>query len=300
MKDDHDDDDEDRTDEDLEEGEADDDAGEEDRSDDDEDSEDDDEDSEDDDEDSEDDDEDSEDDDEDSEDDDEDSEDDDGDSEDDDEDERDASAGSSDRGAARPAAPNKLVYAAIALIVGGAAGWFARDAGVGRGLGGDGSTSGDGSALPAGSAGAAEACDRWKQAVCEGAGPKSTGCKEATSAAELLPAKACAQALSQVPITVANIKRARADCDTLVTKLCTDLGTDSPMCAMVSQQTATFPAERCKVMLTNYAQVLAGLKQAGQPGGMRPPPGPPRGAPVGPGMPPGHPPMDAPPSPAPP
>ena len=73
----------------------------------------------------------------------------------------------------------------------------------------------------------------------------------------------CTQALQDLPATLAKLKAARADCENLVKKLCTDIGPDTKECKMVTDRTPAFPAKRCKQMLDNYDKVLEGLRTLG-------------------------------------
>jgi protein-disulfide isomerase len=47
----------------------------------------------------------------------------------------------------------------------------------------------------------------------------------------------------------------------LTERLCKDIGPDTDSCRMVREQTPQFPAEQCKDITSNYAQVLDELKQ---------------------------------------
>jgi hypothetical protein len=112
---------------------------------------------------------------------------------------------------------------------------------------------------------------------------------QAHAAGELLSSPACDAALADVPATLAKVKAARVVCDTLVKKLCTDLGKQSPTCKMVEEKTMSIPPDRCKEMLANYDAVIGQLRsfeqqQQGGPqmgGGMRPMPQGPQGMPPG-------------------
>lgn len=125
-------------------------------------------------------------------------------------------------------------------------------------------------------------CAAWEKQVCQGAGDKTAACVDAKSAAAMLPDSACGAALADVPATLAKVKAARADCTTLVGKLCGDLGPESDLCKLVRERTEAFPPSQCSEMLSNYDSVIGGLKQMqqqrmggmgmGHPGG--PPPGP--------------------------
>lgn len=146
---------------------------------------------------------------------------------------------------------------AVALMAGAAAGWFANEA---RGKTPD-------PQVQAATAAGDTPCAAWGKQVCKGAGDKSSACTQAKEAADLLPDGACSAALADVPATLAKVQAARADCNKLVSKLCTDLGKETGTCKMVTERTETFPSDRCKEMLGNYDKVLGQLKAMEERGG---------------------------------
>lgn len=164
--------------------------------------------------------------------------------------------------------------AVLALVAGGAAGWFGHIAQAKAAV-----TRAD--AAPAGSAGSSDGpCGAWETKICSSSGKDSASCQQAHLAVELLTPSGCQAALNAVPATLAKIKAARASCDTLVKKLCTDLTPESSVCAMVKERTPSFPPKRCEEMLGQYDAVLGELRQMEAQGGV------PTGAP---GAPPGMP-----------
>lgn len=172
-----------------------------------------------------------------------------------------------------------LMLAAVMLFAGVAVGWGLRDARAEEGT--------------AGKEGVAEGkapCDTWKDEICKGTSSDSAACSNAKASSGMLPATACNAALADMPATLERIKAARASCDKLVTKLCTDLGKESSGCQLVTAKTPGIPPEGCDEMLENYSQVLAQLQMMGQrpPGmpGMMGPGGPPPGGPPAGGPPP--------------
>jgi hypothetical protein len=50
-------------------------------------------------------------------------------------------------------------------------------------------------------------------------------------------------------------------CDQLTADLCRDLGPSTDTCKMVEQQTKSFQVERCEMMRSKYAEVLADLRR---------------------------------------
>lgn len=150
------------------------------------------------------------------------------------------------------------VYVLGALLIGGAAGWF------GRGGGEASATPTTDAPAVVGSAAApgdATTCSKWADEVCTGAGAQSEGCAQAKGAAELLTEKACSEALNHLPMTMEKLKSARASCDELVGKICTELGKETETCKMVTETTKRFPPKQCKDMLQNFGEVMTELRQ---------------------------------------
>ena len=145
--------------------------------------------------------------------------------------------------------------AIVALVAGATGGWFARDARA--------KVDARSPAPPAAAAtsGASGACQEWSSEICKRAGETSEGCTKAKEAASILPGSACTTAKAEIEGTVARLTAARASCDTLVDKLCADLGEKSRTCALVREKTPSFPADRCKEMLDHYDGVVAELRQ---------------------------------------
>lgn len=160
-------------------------------------------------------------------------------------------------------ASRALTIGVIALVVGGAAGWFGQ---IQKAK----ATMHAADAAPIGSGAPTGPCASWQAKICSSAGAQSASCQQAKDAAELLMPSTCNAALGAVPETLARVKAARASCDKLVAKLCGDLTPGGATCTMVKERTPSFPRERCDQMLTNYDKVIAELKQMEQQGG---PPG---------------------------
>lgn len=180
-----------------------------------------------------------------------------------------ATAGAANHGGGKAAAgavvtmPRAVLFAAATLLIGAGLGWTLRDARAEE------EAVAEDSAAP---------CDTWKDEICNGTSEESAACVGANAAAGMLPKAACNVALADVPATLDKIKAARASCDELVKKLCTDLGEQSTGCQLVTAKTPSIPPEGCEEMLGKYDEVLAQLKQIGQGApGMRRPGGPPPG-----------------------
>jgi protein-disulfide isomerase len=122
-------------------------------------------------------------------------------------------------------------------------------------------------AAPSGSASAkagpelSAPCQAYVDALCAKVGAQSPNCQSITSAAELLSPGACNAAKRDIKYTVDKIAEKRKSCDTLVSRLCGELGKTTETCKMVETHTKNFPPERCKMMLERYAEVLADLKR---------------------------------------
>lgn len=171
------------------------------------------------------------------------------------------------------------VFVVVALAAGAAAGWFGHIQQAKAH-----SQRLDAAAAPAGS-GVAGPCGNWQEKICASSGAASAACQQAKGAMDLLTPSTCEAALGVMPATLAKLKAARASCDNLVKKLCTDLPQGSSTCEMVKERTPSFPAQRCEEMLKNYEAVIGELRSMEAQGG---PGGP--GGPGRPGMPPGMPP----------
>jgi hypothetical protein len=183
------------------------------------------------------------------------------------------------KGPAKSTVQRTVAWAALALVLGAAGGWFAREARAHTLL-----SSAMGKGAPEAEGGS---CRAWETQICESLGAEAFACQEAKSAAGLLPSAACDEALAAVPDTLAKVKEARQGCDSLVSKLCADLGAETQTCQMVKEKTPSFPPDRCDAMLGQYDQVIGQLRMMEQAqAGMRPGMGGPGMG--GPGMAPPH------------
>lgn len=129
--------------------------------------------------------------------------------------------------------------------------------------GGDGDAKVAPSAAPSGSAarGPAGPCGEYATRICKAAGEDSPTCHSINTAAELLPPASCSAALKEVDYSLAQLAKQRKSCDELVSKLCTEFGPATQICALVKSQTKEFPPERCKMMLAHLSEVIADLRQ---------------------------------------
>jgi protein-disulfide isomerase len=111
------------------------------------------------------------------------------------------------------------------------------------------------------SASVAGPCAPFVKKVCAGAGETSQTCQQVKGTTELLSANACKAVNRDADFAVKKLEEKRKDCDTLVSKLCAELGKTTDTCKMVETQTKTFPPERCSSMLARYKDVLGELKR---------------------------------------
>jgi protein-disulfide isomerase len=105
------------------------------------------------------------------------------------------------------------------------------------------------------------ACADYSKKVCDEAGEQSGTCTSVKAATDLMPAKACAEALADFATTKQKLGDARKACDALTAKLCAEIGDKTDTCTMVRTQVKTFPPERCTMMEQHYAEVVADLKR---------------------------------------
>jgi protein-disulfide isomerase len=120
--------------------------------------------------------------------------------------------------------------------------------------------SGSSSAKPAGPE-LSGPCQEYIDRLCDKVGKQSATCTEMGKSAELLSPAACTAAKHDIKYTVDKLAEKRKSCDTLVTRLCGELGKTTDTCKMVETHTKNFPPERCKMMLERYPEVLADLKR---------------------------------------
>jgi hypothetical protein len=165
------------------------------------------------------------------------------------------------------------IFIVLALIAGGAGGWFGHMQQAKAAA-----SKADATAAPVGSTGVVKGpCGAWQDKICSGSGKESAACQQAKGAVELLTPSTCEAGLQAMPATLARIKTARASCDKLVAKLCGDLEPGSKTCTMVKERTPQFPPQRCDEMMKHYDEVIGQLKQMDAQGGpqMGGPPGDP-------------------------
>lgn len=106
-----------------------------------------------------------------------------------------------------------------------------------------------------------EACQEYVDRLCDKVGKQSATCTDMTKSAEMMSPATCTAAKRDLKFTLDKLAEKRKSCDTLVTRLCGELGKTTDTCKMVETHTKNFPPERCKMMLERYPEVLADLKR---------------------------------------
>lgn len=104
-------------------------------------------------------------------------------------------------------------------------------------------------------------CQEYIDRLCEKVGKQSATCTEMAKSAEMMSPATCTAAKRDIKFTLDKLADKRKACDTLVTRLCGELGKTTETCKMVETHTKNFPPERCKMMLDRYPEVLADLKR---------------------------------------
>jgi protein-disulfide isomerase len=116
--------------------------------------------------------------------------------------------------------------------------------------------------VAAAAAGGAGSCDQFVTQLCgRSGGDESALCNSAKQLGKVLPPSACVAAIKDFAQVEQQIDVDRKVCTDLMERLCKDLGPDTPTCAMVREQTPTFPREHCEQLTTSYEQVLPELRK---------------------------------------
>jgi protein-disulfide isomerase len=116
--------------------------------------------------------------------------------------------------------------------------------------------------VAAAAAGGAGSCDQFISQLCgKSGGDESALCTSAKELGKVLPPSACVAAIQDFPQVEKQIDVERKVCVELMERLCKDLGPDTATCAMVREQTPTFPREHCEQLTGAYDQVLPELQK---------------------------------------
>lgn len=110
-------------------------------------------------------------------------------------------------------------------------------------------------------AGNPESCTKYAEALCAKMGSDEATCLGTKSTVEVMPPAACQAGLNDMAYTEGKVAEQRKGCETLVMRLCTDLGAETEGCAIAREQTPKFSPARCALLTENYDQVLGELKR---------------------------------------
>jgi protein-disulfide isomerase len=105
-----------------------------------------------------------------------------------------------------------------------------------------------------------ESCHKLAKLVCEGGGEQSSICQGIVTTVAVLPPSSCAEALKDPKFVTEKVGAQKESCRTLTTRLCKDMGERTAACAMARDQGEKFDAQRCKMMLEHYDEVLTDLR----------------------------------------
>lgn len=117
---------------------------------------------------------------------------------------------------------------------------------------------------PAPRTAAVDTCAQYVEALCLSMGGQSKACRDAKASTASGSTTDCAQAMQDVPRAVIALKAQRKDCNTLMDRVCSDIGEGTETCQMVRSQTVNFPGERCTRLLERYVEVIADLRRIEQ------------------------------------
>jgi len=106
-------------------------------------------------------------------------------------------------------------------------------------------------------------CKEYADKVCAAAGEQSMTCSSFRLSTEVMADAACKAGIENLATTTAKIQSEKAVCEDLVKKLCDAIGPETKTCAMVTERTKAFPAQRCKQMASaeEFPKVVASLEQ---------------------------------------
>jgi protein-disulfide isomerase len=101
-------------------------------------------------------------------------------------------------------------------------------------------------------------CTEYVALACGQFGKESSACADLTKAAALFSPATCNAASRDLKFTAERVSDQRKTCDVVLARLCAEVSASS--CDMVKQRLAEMDSERCKVLLDNFADVLAEVK----------------------------------------
>ncbi|MDX2052174.1 MAG: thioredoxin domain-containing protein [Polyangiaceae bacterium] len=105
-------------------------------------------------------------------------------------------------------------------------------------------------------------CEEYATKLCAKAGEQTSLCGATKMATGVMAPAACSAAIKEFSLTENMLKDQRKACDALVTKLCTETGNDSEVCAMIKSKIPQVPSEQCGGALEHYDDVKKQLTAA--------------------------------------
>jgi len=108
------------------------------------------------------------------------------------------------------------------------------------------------------------ACERFATRLCSELGATTEACMSLHSVQELFPEKACEVALGDLDGAVERVRGLRKHCDELATKICSELGEQSPVCEEVKHDMPEVPVGQCPVLLRHYPELVSQLRARDQ------------------------------------
>jgi protein-disulfide isomerase len=103
-------------------------------------------------------------------------------------------------------------------------------------------------------------CADYASKICEKAGAESQTCTNFKEATSLMSNAACSAGIKDIKVSLTKLGALRSDCEKLVKSLCDAVGQKSKTCTMITQQTQSFPPQRCKMMLEHLPEITSEVK----------------------------------------
>lgn len=107
----------------------------------------------------------------------------------------------------------------------------------------------------------ASPCREYAEWLCAEAKDTMAACVAMKQLEDLLSPATCRQALADRGHAVATLNSWRSECDSLVERLCTDIGPATATCRRLRDQRAHLSPDRCHGMAAEYATLIAQLRQ---------------------------------------
>lgn len=108
---------------------------------------------------------------------------------------------------------------------------------------------------------AQDACATYAKKLCGELGERSEACTASLSVLALLPARACAAALSDFTSTAARIADLRKACKSVADHVCAAVGQDSQSCQAITQNLPDIPPGHCLALARDEERLIAALRE---------------------------------------